>query len=112
MRKSVIISITASLVLTLVLMCFGIFGETITPYARMILFFIFKWGLVLFGYFLACFLPYRIFVALKDREILSKKIIEENKKILKHNAEVDEQEQEQELEKKILNAYYKEKDNV
>jgi len=112
MRKSVIISIAASLVLTLVLMCFGIFGETITPYARMILFFIVKWGLVLFGYFLACFLPYRIFVALKDREILSKKIIEENKKILKHNAEVDEQEQEQELEKKILNAYYKEKDNV
>ena len=112
MRKSVIISIAASLVLTLVLMCFGIFGETITPYARMILFFIIKWGLVLFGYFLACFLPYRIFVALKDREILSKKIIEENKKILKHNAEVDEQEQEQELEKKILNAYYKEKDNV
>ena len=112
MRKSVIISIAASLVLTLVLMCFGIFGETITPYARMILFFIIKWGLVLFGYFLACFLPYRIFVALKDRESLSKKIIEENKKILKHNAEVDEQEQEQELEKKILNAYYKEKDNV
>ena len=112
MRKTVIISIAASLVLTLVLMCFGIFGDFITPYARMILFFIVKWGLVLFGYFLACFLPYRIFVALKNRDILTKKIIEENKKILKHNAEVDEKEQEQELENKILTAYYKEKDNV
>jgi hypothetical protein len=112
MRTPIIISVVVSLVLTLVLMCFGIYGEMITPYARMILLFIVKWGLVLFGYFLACFLPYRIIVALKDREVLSKKIIEENKKILKHNAEVDEQEQEQELEKKILNAYIKEKDNV
>ena len=112
MRTPIIISVSISLVFTLILMCFGVFGEFIAPYAITVALFLLKWLSIVFGYFLICFLPYRIIVALKKRDEITKQIIEENKKILQHNADVEEKEKEQKLEEKILQAYYKEKDEI
>lgn len=82
------------------------------PIARLVLMFILKWCAIAFGYFLVVFLPFRISSALKRRDEAAAAIIEQNKKIIQHNKQIQQKDKEKALEEKILEAFYKQEDEV
>ena len=58
------------------------------------------------------FLPFRISSALKRRDEAAAAIIEQNKKIIQHNKQIQQKDKEKALEEKILEAFYKQEDEV
>lgn len=111
-HKAPFIAIAGVLVFTLVMACVGAFGPTVMPVARLVGMFLLKWGAIAFGYFLVVFLPFRIISALKRRDEATAAILAENKKIIQHNKQIQQKDKEKALEEKILEAYYKQEDEV
>ena len=111
-NKASFIAIVGVLVFTLVLASIGAFGLVAMPIARMVLMFILKWCAIAFGYFLVVFLPFRINSALKRRDAAAAAIIEQNKKIIQQNKQIQQKDKEKALEEKILEAFYKQEDEV
>ena len=111
-HKASFIAIADVLAFTLVIASIGAFGPVAMPIARLVLMFILKWCAIAFGYFLVVFLPFRISSALKRRDEAAAAIIERNKKIIQHNKQIQQKDKEKALEEKILEAFYKEEDEV
>lgn len=106
MNKQVVILSCISLFLyTLLLFCFGIFGsqiqEQVIKYTMVVL----KYGLIVMGYVMMIYLPYKITkqMALRKEKLYQ---IESDKKIQEIGK------QKKELEEKILQEYYKSEDSI
>lgn len=112
MKKPILISVGLVILYTLIIMAGGCFGAAVAPVAKAVLLFILKWAAILFGYATLCYLPYRVIQALKLRDETTKKILEENKRIVRHNKEMAQKEKQKNLEEKIIDAYFKQEDEL
>lgn len=119
MIKNIVLIAVAVILYTALLLNIGVFGVAAAAVAHTVSLFILKWGAILGGYAFAIFLPLRIIEALKLRTKRAAEIEQENKKTIEHNKKVaaaeKQQEDEikkQELESKILKAYYKQEDEI
>ena len=103
--KIATISVISGILYAYILAFFGIAGDNIQSIALSIGAIVLKYGLILFGFFMVLFLPYRINKALiKRKEMLYE--IESNKKI------TDAAKKQKELNNKILNEYIKNEDAI
>lgn len=103
--KITVITLVSMFLYAYALICFGVVGPYYQNIALTIGGYILKYGLILFGLFMASFLPYRISKALALRE-QAKYEIESEKKI------IEAAKKQKKLNDKIYNEYIKNEDSI
>lgn len=107
-NRIIIISATAALFYTILLLCFGVFGNAAASAVLSVVLTVGKWILVTAGYVFVIWLPFRVWQARQ----LDAKAKEQYKEVEKQIEQLKQKNEQEKIEEAILKAYQKAEDSI